>query len=82
MNTDVNAFAQNLQRRSIVIVDRLDRNHRQLILFWTMAASFACGIRLSIGQLRSLPPSAQLLSALPYVLVVGAPIASLLLAFH
>lgn len=78
----MNAFAQHLHRRSIAVVDRLDRNHRQLLLFWTMAASFACGIRLAMGSLLSLPPSAQIVSALPYVLIVSAPIASLLLALH
>jgi hypothetical protein len=71
-----------LYHRSVVLVDRLDRGHRQLLLYWTMAASFACGVRLSIGSFATLPLPAQVTSALPYVLVVGAPIASLLLAFH
>lgn len=71
-----------LYRRSVVLVERLDQGHRQILLYWTMAASFACGVRLSIGSFTALPLPTQIVSALPYVLVVGAPIASLMLAFH
>ena len=80
--TVVHGLARNLHQRSIVLVDQLDRSHRQLLLYWTMAASFACGLRLSAGAFASLPLPAQISTALPYVLVVGAPIVSALLAFH
>jgi hypothetical protein len=78
----VTGIAQVLHRRSLALVDGLDRNHRKLLLYWTIGASFACGLRLAIDSFPALPPSARLASALPYVLVVGAPIASVLLAFH
>ena len=78
----MNAYGLALYRRSVLLVERLDQGHRQILLYWTMAASFACGLRLSVGSFDALPLSAQVVSGLPYVLVVGAPIASVLLAFH
>jgi hypothetical protein len=78
----VRSIAQNLNRRSIALVAQLEQGHRAILLYWTMAASFACGIRLAVGQFPALPPHAQLVSAIPYILVVGAPAVSLLLAFH
>lgn len=78
----VSSIAQNLNRRSIALVAQLEHRHRAILLYWTMAASFACGVRLSIGRFPDLPLQAQIASALPYVLVIGAPILSLLLAFH
>lgn len=78
----VRSIARNLNRRSIALVAGLEQGHRSILLYWTMAASFACGIRLSVGQFPALPLQAQIASAIPYVLVVGAPVASLLLALH
>ena len=75
-------IARNLHRRSVVLVDKLERSHRQLLLYWTMAASFACGVRLSVSSFYALPLPVQVASALPYALVVGAPIVSVLLAWH
>jgi hypothetical protein len=78
----VYGIARKLHQRSVAMVDKLERSHRQLLLFWTIAASLACGFRLSISPFLSLPLPAQITSVLPYVLVVGAPIASVLLAWH
>lgn len=77
----MNRFAHGLHVRSIALVDRLDGGLRKLLLFWTMAASLACGIRISLTT-----PGAPLIDTLhvglPYILVVGAPIASLMLALY
>jgi hypothetical protein len=78
----VYAIARILHQRSVVLVDRLERSHRRLLLYWTCVASLACGVRLSAGAFPSLPWPHQLAAALPYVLVVGAPIVSVLLAWH
>ena len=78
----MNAIRSKLQSRSIAFVGGLERGHRQLLLWWTIAASLACGIRLSVESFASLPLQAQVISGLPYVLVVGAPIASFLLALR
>ena len=78
----MNSIASKLQRRSVALVGTLNHGHRALLLWWTIVASLACGIRLSAASFPSLPFQAQLASALPYVLVIGAPIASFLLALH
>lgn len=78
----MNAIAQDLYRRSVLLVDQLERRQRAILLWWTMAVSFACGIRLAVGHFPSLPLDAQIASALPYVLVAAAPVASLMLALH
>ena len=78
----MNSIASKLHRRSVALVGTLNHGHRQLLMWWTIAASLACGVRLSIISFPSLPLAAQLASALPYFLVVGAPIASFLLALH
>lgn len=75
-------FATKLHKRSVDLVDWLDTRHRSLLLYWTVFASLACGIRLSMASFLELPPSAQIQTALPYFLVVVAPVLSLLLAFH
>lgn len=78
----INAMANKLRQRSVALVDQLENSHRQILLYWTMVASFACGLRLAAGHFTALPLQAQVVSALPYALVIGAPIASLLLALH
>ena len=78
----INAVANNLRQRSIALVRQLEASHRQIMLYWTMVASFACGLRLAAGHFTAMPLPAQFVSALPYVLVIGAPIVSLLLALH
>lgn len=78
----MNRAGARLYARSVEMVEWLDQRHRTLLLYWTILASLACGIRLGIGQVGALPPAAQLAAALPYALVVGAPIASLMLALH
>lgn len=75
-------MSNGLQRRSVVLVERLDAGHRQILFYWTVVASFACGVRLAAGSFSSLPVPSQIISGLPYVLIVGAPIVSVLLAFH
>jgi hypothetical protein len=73
--------ADKLHARSIALVQHLDTDMGKILLIWTALASLACGLRIMVTW-----PAASLaykLTALaPYVLVVGAPVASLLLAMH
>jgi hypothetical protein len=78
----VKSIAQSLHQRSAALVDGLERHHRSWLLYWTMLAGLACGIRFSADRFLAMPSPVQLASALTYALVVGAPIASILLAFH
>ena len=76
------AIAQTLHERSVTIVDRLEHGHRSWVLYWVIVASLACGARFTADAFLTMPSDVQIASALTYVLVIGAPIASLLLAFH
>lgn len=76
------SVSRALHRRTIVLVDRLERYHREILLFWTVLVSAACGLRLSFGPFDRLPLDLQIASALPYLLVVGAPVVSVLLAWN
>jgi hypothetical protein len=80
--SDVKAFAENLHQRSVALVDRLDRGHRYWLFYWIVMASLACGLRFSADSFLSMPTTIQIASALTYALVIGAPVASVLLAFH
>ena len=79
---DVKSFAQDLHQRSIALVDRLDRGHRSWLFYWMVLASLACGLRFSADSFLAMPTTVQMVSALTYALVIGAPVASVLLAFH
>lgn len=73
----------NLQHRSIVFVAKLEGNMRLMMLWWTILASFICGLRLGVGTGLAAPDSsAHLGGFLSYALLVAAPVASLMLALH
>ena len=75
-------LSSNLNARSISVVESLEKRHREIAFYWTIVASLAVGIRLTASSFLSLPFDAQIGSALPYPLVIGAPIATMLLAFY
>ena len=79
----MNQIIDSLHQRSVVLVAKLDGNIRPLMLWWTIAASFVCGIRLGTGP-GLVPTSSpgQLATVLSYALVVAAPVVSLMLALH
>lgn len=79
----VNHIVDNLHQRSVALVAKLDGNIRTVMLWWTVLASFVCGIRLGTGP--GFAPSAspvQLATTLSYALLVAAPVVSLMLALH
>jgi hypothetical protein len=79
----VKQIIDSLQYRSIAFVTKLDGNIRQLMLWWTILASFICGLRLGAGTSLAAPDSsAHLVGFLSYALLVAAPVASLMLALH
>ena len=55
----MNSIASKLHRRSVALVGTLNHGHRQLLMWWTIAASLACGVRLSAVSFPSLPFQAQ-----------------------
>lgn len=79
----MNQIVDHLHQRSVALVAKLDGNIRPLMLWWTILASFVCGIRLGLGP--GLAPSASpahLAGYLSYALLVAAPVGSLMLALH
>lgn len=77
----LNSALARLEARSIAIVNSLDGDLRKIMLIWTVGASLACGIRIAATAHGS-PLPHQLQALAPYALVVGAPLASLMLALH
>jgi hypothetical protein len=73
--------ADQLHAKSAVLVERLDGDMRKIMLAWTAAASFACGLRIAVTS-PDAPLAHNLAALVPYMLVVGAPVASLMLAFR
>lgn len=68
--------------KSVALVGQLQANIRTLVLIWVALASALCGLRLGV-PLTAIPSGgAALANALPYLLVVAAPVISLFLAFH
>ena len=76
------SIALSLHRRSVTLVDRLDRGHRSWLLFWTILAGLGCGVRFAADKFAAMPSPVQISTSLTYALAIGAPIASILLAFH
>jgi len=70
-----------LHAKSVLLVSRLEADMHRIMLFWVMAASFACGLRIVVTWPRAAFWE-HALALLPYGLVVGAPVASLMLAFR
>ena len=71
-------FSARTQAMIIGIETRLPR----LMLWWTIAASLGCGIRVAFAATPIQGLENHIMSLAPYVLVVGAPVASLMLALR
>ena len=79
----VKQIIDSLQYRSIAFVAKLDGNIRPLMLWWTILASFLCGLRLGAGSgLAASASPVHLVGFLSYALLVAAPVVSLMLALH
>lgn len=75
-------LADRLHAKSVVLVRQFNVNMDNIVLAWVALVSFACGLCLVAAAKPAGNSVAMLGAALPYVLVVGAPIASLLLALR
>jgi hypothetical protein len=77
----LNEAAKELHARSIAIVHALEKNIGRIMLFWIAGAGIACAIRIAVAP-NSSGLAEQLVRAAPYLLVVGAPVVSMILAFR
>ena len=71
-----------LHARSVMFTQQLEDGFPRLMLWWTILASFACGLRMAFAATPVAGAGGHVAQLLPYVLVVGAPVVSLMLALR
>ncbi|HEX7740867.1 MAG TPA: DUF2569 domain-containing protein [Sphingobium sp.] len=76
----VRAVQDHLYRKSVALVLAMQVDLRRILAIWVIAAAFACGVRLAFPVTPYAgTPWASGTGLLPYLIVVGAPVGSLLL---
>ena len=76
----VRLVQDHLYRKSVALVLSLQLNMERIIAAWVVIAAFACGVRLAFPATPYAGvPWASEAGLLPYLPVVGAPVATLLL---
>jgi hypothetical protein len=76
----VRLVQDHLYRKSVALVLSLQLNLQRIVGTWILIAAFACGLRLAFPATPYADaPWASGLGLLPYMLVVGAPVGTLLL---
>ncbi|AEG48051.1 hypothetical protein Sphch_0352 [Sphingobium chlorophenolicum L-1] len=76
----VRTVKDHLYRKSVAIVLSMQVNLERIVAIWILAAAFACGLRLAFPATPYQDaPWTTGTGLLPYLLVVGAPVGSLLL---
>ncbi|WP_340264356.1 DUF2569 domain-containing protein [Sphingobium mellinum] len=76
----VRAVKDHLYRKSVSLVLSMQVNLERIIAVWVLVAAFACGLRLAFPATPYAGlPAMSGAAILPYLLVVGAPVGSLLL---
>lgn len=76
------SYAEKLHLRSQILVQSLERRLGHIGLYWLAAAGLACLARVAVSNVLTLPPRAAMFNVAPYLLVICAPVASLLLAIR
>jgi hypothetical protein len=75
-------FQARFRTRTETLVVQLESGLPRLMLAWTIVVSFACGVRVAFSATPVHGGAGSIGSLLPYFLVVGAPVASLMLALR
>ena len=76
----VQAVKDHLYRKSVSLVLSMQVNLLRIVAIWVLIAAFACGVRLAFPATPyASAPWMSGTGLLPYLLVVGAPVGSLLL---
>ena len=78
----IGTIQTKLNARSVALVRHLNVGMPRIMALWVLAASFVAGLRASFPATPVSPGFEQIVQALPYLLVVAAPVGTLLLAFH
>ena len=72
--------SNRLRSRSTALLVSLESGMSRIMLGWLLVALGACAVRIAVSPWRGDGPS--LITILPYVLVIGAPIATMALALR
>ena len=76
----VRLVQDHLYRRSVALVLSLQLNLQRIVAAWVLIAAFACGLRLAFPATPyASAPWASGVGLMPYLLVIGAPVGTLLL---
>lgn len=76
----VRLVQDHFYRKSVALILSLQLNLQRIVGAWVLIAAFACGLRLAFPATPyASTPWASEAGLLPYLLVVGAPVATLLL---
>lgn len=76
----VQVVRDHFYRKSVALVLSMQVNLQRILGIWVLLAAFACGLRLSFPATPyDTTPWVSETGLLPYILVIGAPVASLLL---
>lgn len=76
----IQILREHLHARSIALLGRIEGGMSRIMLGWLMVALAACAARIAISPTRGEGPGVTTL--LPYVLVIGAPVISMVLALR
>lgn len=77
-----NRAARHLIARSETLVGKIEVGLPRLMLFWVIAASFGCGLRIAFATTPTAHALDTFANALPYTLIVLAPVATILFALR
>lgn len=79
----VRIVRDHFYRKSVALVLSMQVNLQRIVAIWVLLAAFACGIRLSFPATPyDAAPWLSETGLLPYILVIGAPVGSLLLGLR
>ena len=73
---------RGLAARSEMLVSKIEVSLPRVMLLWVIAVSFGCGLRVAFAAAPTAEVLDQLATALPYVLIVLAPVATILFALR
>lgn len=78
----IDRISKRLHGKSVRLVAALQANLHGIAAIWILLISFACGLRLAFAVTHVDPGMGIINNALPYVAVVGAPVATLFFALR
>jgi hypothetical protein len=71
-----------LAARSERFVSKIEVALPRLMFFWVIAASFGCGFRIAFSATPTVDAFSEIANALPYTLIVLAPVATIIFALR